>query len=315
MVLMTPEQTRELTNLFASRFIQRSDIFAHQVHDGGYRPSVKGDPRNNEYHPITRAVLNGHVAGNQTIGHYMLDDDDLAKLFAFDIDLAKSGWLPTRALNMENPTDADWSAWRNSFEYVPDLRGAWHDRKNTFGRDYLKRQMRQLAQIFAAPITQYLNIETAAAYSGNKGIHVYGFTGSLPAGQIQEAAHMVLDTMCNADGSPWLEPLKGKAFFADSRSDRIKYDGKEPIPAPFPEDSDPDNFFNFHIEVFPKQTSLEGKKLGNLMRLPLGVNQHAPKNPTFMIDLTSPLNVLRPTEPIAALKALVPWGTEAPSAA
>ena len=35
----------------------------------------------------------------------------------------------------------------------------------------------------------------------------------------------------------------------------------------------PDVFHNFHVEVFPKQRSLEGKDLGNLVQtMPLGKN-------------------------------------------
>ncbi len=63
---------------------------------------------------------------------------------------------------------------------------------------------------------------------------------------------------------------------------------------------------NFTIEVYPKQASLEGKTLGNLLRLPLGRNCKS-ADPTFFLDLTSPLAEMRPVDPEYALTTTNPW--------
>jgi hypothetical protein len=59
--------------------------------------------------------------------------------------------------------------------------------------------------------------------------------------------------------------------------------------------------------VFPKQDSLAGKDLGNLMRLPLGRNLKNPKDPTFFIDMTTPMGVMSPIDPVYALTTETPW--------
>jgi hypothetical protein len=108
-----------------------------------------------------------------------------------------------------------------------------------------------------------LGLPWAVAYSGSKGVHVYGFTGKLPAADVREAARIVLDGMGHwqprkAGGDNFFECLDKDPMFG------------------FPE---------FSIEVFPKQDSLDGKDLGNLMRLPLGRNIKSADRPFFM-DIT-----------------------------
>jgi hypothetical protein len=250
-------------------FIQRRDVKAIQrrLQDGTVIYTPHGDRSSDggysSYHPWDRASLDSHIAGSSTFGHYLLDASDQVKLFAFDIDLEKIGWLPI---------DEEWSDFQPS---TP--REDWRVRQYVHQRSFIKYQFRTLAHLLMTAIEKELDIQTAAAYSGGKGIHVYGFTGSVPAEDARDGAMIVLDSLGR------FKPTRGVNFFQD-------------------ENDDPANGFkNLSIELFPKQNSLEGKDLGNLMRLPLGKNLRNPKDPTFFIDMTAPMAVLQPVEPVHAL--------------
>ena len=141
----------------------------------------------------------------------------------------------------------------------------------------MKLQFKEIAHQLLRGIVEELEIPCAAAYSGGKGIHVYGFTGLSDAWQVHEGAQIVLDAIGE------FKPLRGEHFF-------------EHI-----------NYPNLSIEVFPKQTNLSGKDLGNLMRLPLGKNLKAPREPTFFIDMTSPLGEFVPMDAETALMLENPW--------
>ena len=164
--------------------------------------------------------------------------------------------------------------------------------------------------MFASSIYDLLGIHTAVAYTGNKGIHVYGFTGTVKAGDARDAAELVMES------GKYFKPSRGDNFYADERREVIPMtvdDGPETeylrrwqTEGPLPGFS-PDVFHNFHVEVFPKQRSLEGKDLGNLVRLPLGKNLHAPSDPTFFVDLTAALTEFKPVDPVWALTTPNPW--------
>src|SRR5689334_23485670 len=256
-----------LANLFAKRFIARPDVKAVQVltRDGHmiYMPDGVRDSEGNytSYRPWTRPDLLAHLSGERSFGHYLLNTDDTCKLFAFDVDLEKTGFLPTVP---EITYEDEWS--KSFVEANP--REAWRDRSHP-GRNWMKMQFRMIAHVLAKAITLELNIPCAAAYSGNKGIHVYGFTGTVSADEAREGAMIVLDSIGK------FEPLRGQNFFRHKNADPI------------------DGFPNLSIEVFPKQDSLDGKDLGNLMRLPLGKNLKT-ADPTFFIDLTSAMAEMKP---------------------
>lgn len=279
----------ELTNLVAKRFISRRDVKAIQHPDGKWSPHTVSGKRDGERIPWSRADLIAHIEGRTTFGHYMLDTDDTCKLFAFDVDLTDKGFLPTLPMLSEVVDDRGvdeeganlhLKEWEASFvECNP--RECWLDRRHP-ARTYMKFQLRLLAAKLVAGVHSELDIPCAAAYSGGKGIHVYGFTGKIPAADAREGAKIVLDALgC-------FEAFRGENFFKHV------------------DQSIPNGFPNFTIEVFPKQNSLEGKDLGNLMRLALGRNQKS-SDPTFFMDMTSALTEMVPLDPVYALTTDNPW--------
>lgn len=275
----------EIANLLAKNFIQRKDVKAVQTADGAYHPHwVSFEPpiEERERIPWRRQDLNAHLAGEATFGHYILDDKDQAKLFAFDIDLIDTGFLPT--VPMPDPAtltdDSQVEAWFATFAPC-NPREAWKDRKHP-GREWMKFQMRMLSARLAAKVTSELGIRTAVAYSGSKGVHVYGLTGTLPAKDIRDAAEIVMDST-----GDW-ELKKGRHFYKHR---------DQSIQSGFP---------NFSLEVYPKQDSLASKDLGNLLRLPLGRNKKS-NDPCFFVDLSAPLGVMRPVDTVFALTTENPW--------
>ena len=132
-------------------------------------------------------------------------------------------------------------------------------------------------------IHEELELPCAAAYSGGKGVHVYAFTGPISASDAREGARIVLDSV-----GGW-SPSRGDNFFRSTDNDPVT------------------GFPNLSIEVFPKQNTLDGKDLGNLMRLPLGRNLKS-SDPTFFIDVRSPMGQMIPVDPVWALETSNPWG-------
>lgn len=263
-----------LANLYAQKLIARTDVKAAQHADGAYHPVRE---------PWKRADLEAHIAGERTFGHYLLAPDDTCKIFCLDVDLrgqrrsgegtAPDGFLPISGLGPSEET----------YDFIPDdPRKAWANRADP-RRGYLKYSMRLAAAMFAERIWSELQLPVAVAYSGSKGIHVYGlFNTRLSAAEAREGAMIVMDSM-----GIW-QTERGDSVFG------LK-------------DTDPENpLVNFTVEVYPKQNSLQGKDLGNLLRLPLGRNLKSP-DPTFFVDLTSALADMRPVDPEWALTTPNPW--------
>ena len=160
------------------------------------------------------------------------------------------------------------------------MRDLWVSRKRSAApaRSWLKYQLKYVAARLAAKVVE-LEIPCVVAYSGSKGVHVYGLMGTTPAEEARQAALLVLDMVDE------FELKRGKNFYMHKNDD------------PFM------GFQNLSVEVFPKQESLDGKKLGNLLRLPLGVNHKNPKDPTFFMDMTGPLAEFKPVaDPVKALE-------------
>lgn len=302
--------SKELAKLFAKMFIQRPDTKAVQLmanagglSQGDWFPDSRIKPERLSSSPHAPLGFNmdhllAHLQGERTYGHYLLDDNDQCKLFAFDIDLEKSGSyvnlpdlkdLPFSEMHPPEKEDA-WFI-ENTVVTVVDgksdynLRDIWMDRRRQAApaRKWLKYQMRHLSHIIAAKVVE-LDIPCAVAYSGSKGVHVYGFTGTMDADEVRAGAELVLDKLDE------FVPLKGQHFFRHKNDDPVH------------------GFANFSVEVFPKQTSLDGKSLGNLMRLPMGKNWKNPKDPTFFLDMTTGFADFRPVaDPVKLLKSGNPF--------
>ena len=221
--------------------------------------------------------LAAHLEGTRTYGHYMLDSDSKVKLFAFDIDLEKN----TPPAHKGEKFVGSWVT-EDEEIVLFDAREAWLNRRHP-ARTFLKTQLMLTAQALASIVVDDLQLPCAVAYSGGKGVHVYAFTGLISAKDAREGADIVLETLGD------FEPTRGDNFFR-AKDQRLE-----------------NGMRNLTIEVFPKQDSLDGKDLGNLMRMPLGRNLKNPKDPTFFIDVTKPSDQMVPIDAALALTATSPW--------
>lgn len=253
--------SKELATELGKRFIQRRDVKAIQRSDGAWNPVAE---------PWKMSDLLDHIEGRKTYGHYMVSPDDKCKLFAFDIDLVKEGyWVSLQEdalLNGGQPCNPR-EIWSNP---------------NHEGWGFLTLQLRCMAEALALKILRVFDgdIPVAIAYSGNKGLHVYGFTGSVLASEARGAALEVLNAFNCFENS------KGQNFF------RQKYG----------------DYKNIEIEVFPKQDTLDGKQFGNLMALPLGIHRKTSKE-KFFVDVKCGYSILQAVDPLSALIAeRTPWG-------
>lgn len=302
--------SKELAKLFARRFIQRSDVKAVQMsrdggtfHAGDWFPDTRINQDKNPNSPhlpvgFTMPHLLAHLAGERTYGHYLLGQDNTCKLFAFDIDLNESGdpdlgetrsYVKLPNWDEHDPFNSveEEEAWYQANTQVTDdvnPRELWQARHQE-ARVWYKYQMKALAFMLASKVRE-LDLPCAVAYSGSKGVHVYGFTGTLPAQEVREAALLVLDMVDE------FEPAKKGTIFWRHRNDDPVHGFKQ----------------NFTIEVFPKQDTLDDKKLGNLMRLPMGKNWKNPKDPCFFLDMTGPLAEFKPhSDPVKLLESGDPY--------
>lgn len=204
------------------RFISRTDVKAVQQGDGTYRPDRS---------PWTVSEISRHLAGEATFGHYLLGEDNSCKLFALDIDLDTKG------------------EFANGEPFSP--RDVWLAGPSP-ARTLLQRQLRGLAEGLAWRAKRICKVPTAVAYSGSKGLHVYGFMGVTTAELAREAAVAAVDYADNY-------AVLGHNFW------------KSPA-FPF-----------LTVELFPKQDKVrEGDGLGNLMRLPLGIHRKTGKSGVFI---------------------------------
>lgn len=261
--------SKEIAKLLASKFIARSDVKAQQRTSGAYTPTVERDAAGNitKMHGFTMQDLLDHLDAKLTYGHYLLNTDNQCKLFAFDIDLDeherdKEGNIVTAKYL---PTELNDGVY---WEFMPlDPREVWKDRSARLARAYMKTQLRMVANKLMAEIDKQFGIPTAMAYSGAKGVHVYGFTGLGPAKEIREGAEIILKS-CGV-----FEPHLGQNFWKH----KVVKDGDGSI-------DHEASFDCLTIEVFPKQVEIQSGGFGNLMRLPLGRNIKNPKDPCFFLD-------------------------------
>lgn len=277
------ENAALLQDWLIHRFIARPDCYAIQGADGKWftaRESGTVPYAERPLIPWGRDVLEAHLDGHLTTGHYMLSTTSTAKLMAFDIDFSASGFCPANYDNKGGVT---------AYEML-DLREEWRNR-GSFHRPWLKHHLRKIAHIIASCIHYELEIPVAVAYSGNKGIHVYGFTGEMAASEIRLAAEMVMKAINveYGDRGTNFELSRGSFEWTDTNN-QLDH-----------------SFANLTIEVFPKQDEVGTDSFGNLMAMPLGVNRKSPEDPKFFIDLRAPLTELVPVDPIWALSTTNPW--------
>jgi hypothetical protein len=262
----------ELEKLIARRFIARQDVKAQQMNSKSYQPV---------WEPWKRSDLTAHLAGTRTYGHYMIGAENTCKLFALDIDIQTGeGWLPTVPWDTTGTDEAALKHWRNTFQQR-NLRKAWLDRADV-SRSFTKFQLRMIAGNAMRLIWEELGLSCAMASSGSKGLHVYGFTGPISATDAREAAILVMELM------GW-KLSHGNSLYTCLNEDLL------------------DGYPNFNIEVYPKQETLGEGQLGNLLRLPLGVNKKAPKNPTWFLDPRAPMAQWIQMDPLVALDGRNPW--------
>ena len=289
--------SREIAAQLARRFIQNRDVKAIQFSNGDYVPDFRmkdtqpefgGSPETSRHGlGFTMEHLLAHLEGRETYGHYLLDKDGMARMFAFDIDLEVEGTYVVQP----GPFQVDYNITNQQFDeqvkvYGPvNPRELWLDRTQTQARDWYKQQMMRLVHRFAGAISA-AGIEGAAAYSGSKGVHVYGFmpeSKPLPADEVRFVAETIMKGMDD------FELVKGEHFFGHKSIDPVQ------------------GFKNFSIEIFPKQRETKKGGLGNLMRLPLGRNQKT-SDPTFFLDLKAPVAQMRPhPNPTALLESGDPY--------
>lgn len=253
----------EVEIALGKRFLSRRDVKSVQAPDGSYCP---------ERTPWKMTDLRQHVAGERSLGHFLVDQDGTTRLFAYDLDLKKTGYYLAMDEKILDPIEAqprtDW--------LIP----------NHPGIEFWTIQLRCQAEALAMKAMDLGAAQhVAIAYSGNKGLHVYCFLdGPTLAAEARQVSQMILRSVNRYDGRMAYEPLRGENFW-QSTSDRTP---------------------NIEIECFPKQDNLEGKDLGNLMRLPLGINRKS-GNRSYFLDCRCGYNQLRVMEPLLALGSELPW--------
>lgn len=282
----TPEQVDYLARYLAKTFISRTDVKARQLptRGGGY---VRVDDSWKMKH------LREHINGEQTYGHYLLDEESNVKIVAFDIDLEKIGltcdYTSENINKFVQEVSDNGVTEEEFFEFnVCNPREVWLDHGNP-GRAWIEEQMRMIVDSFFQAMYGLGGITPLATYSGSKGAHVYGiFTDKFPAGDARDFAVDVVLPEFIKNLSARL--LAGLGDTAQSESHSITTSrGKNFYKIENP-DGLPDlaRMINFSIEIFPKQSHIEPMRLGNLMRLEFGKNNKAPDEPTFVIDMKKP---------------------------
>lgn len=241
--------TDELAKLLATRFIQRRDVKAWQFSGGGYHP---------ERTPVAWGDVRAHLSGKKTLGHYLVDADANCRIFAFDIDLAKTAKFDEET------------------EFRPREEFA---NPHSPHRELLIGDLTRMAEGLARTTHRMFNIPVAISFSGSKGVHVTAFVGEAPAAKCRKAARAVLDSYgC-------FVPTRGDNFFVHDAE-----------------------FTALEIETFPKQDRVDGDDgLGNLLRLPLGINRKSGKRSYFVSVGSGPYGDFHEMDPMEVLNGRLPW--------
>lgn len=276
----------DLPMLLAKKFVARTDVKAVQDSQGAYRPIRE---------PWKKKDFRDHVEGTTTYGHYVCNQDSQVKVIVLDIDLTQTGyWIeePDMKQAPADPGEAEmWLRDHTVQHQGENPRELWHNRKHP-ARTFYKTILRTMAEMLSSAMHSQLDLATACAYSGNKGVHVYGFLPELTDAEVARAAGLLAMEYAATT-------FQNENQFVATRGNNFYQLNNEDVTL---------GFHNMEVELFPKQSSMDGKDLGNLVRLPLGVNQKNPKDPCFLLDQRAPGNVLAPhPDPRALLLSGNPW--------
>lgn len=141
-------------------------------------------------------------------------------------------------------------------------------------KKYLNAQIRGLGDGLAHRLQRkFPQLTVMATFSGSKGLHILG---SFPEPTTGTASRAVAVSILESFGC--FKRHKGKNFWVHALGE---YPG-------------------IKIETFPKQTSIGNGGFGNLLRVPLGINQKTGAQ-GFFYNLEAPLESLEPDDPILAL--------------
>lgn len=155
--------------------------------------------------------------------------------------------------------------------YAP--RAIWLGQTTPAKRE-LAVQLATMAEELAIRTSDLLNLPVAVSYSGAKGMHVIAMLD--PGTSAQDARNLAQIVLDSFDGD--MELTKGSNFFRH----RLVWQALE-------------------VELFPKQDMVRsGDGLGNLLRLPLGVNQKTGQQSWFL-DLSRPACDFVKLDPTIAL--------------
>lgn len=252
----------EVEIAIGKRFLSRRDVKAVQFPDGHYEPNRT---------KWTMDDFRRHVAGDVSLGHYMVGQDGMTKLFAFDLDLInKPGYYISFDENILDPVEAN-------------PREGWTT-PNHPGIPFWTLQLRCQAEALGMKVMALGAADhVAISYSGGKGLHVYCFFNEpQPAADARKLSVEVLKAVNRHDFRPAYRPVRGDNFW-QSTADK----------AP-----------NIEIELFPKQDAVQD--LGNLMRLPLGINRKTGQK-SYFLDCRFPYTELHMMDPLEALGSELPW--------
>jgi len=251
------EYDPRLPDLLAKKFINRSDVKAVQWSDGaGYNP-LRGKP-------FTYRDLKQHLSGEKSYGHYMVSQDDMSKLGAFDLDAGRD----EITINLYEEESDRMSG--PEITFVPREAMAQLDHP---GRETYIRFLRVAAAGLEAFSSRMIpGCMTATSFSGGKGLHVYVF---MPSQMKSDRIRKLLSSVMGKTRPTW-EPLRGDNFWHT-----------------------PNQIFpGIEIELFPKQSKISD--LGNLMRLPLG-RHNKTKMDAFFIDTNARETELLPANAFETL--------------
>lgn len=259
-----PTESLDLASLVGRSFIQRLDAVAIARRQGGYKPhrtpvtsAQWRDGDKGDLIPWTKALLQEHLDGRESLGHYVLDLDSKCRILAFDVDL-----------------DEDFI-----FEGRP------YKVKETFGTEHpaavaMNIAVRSVADVLAWTLKRrYPQLRVCCSFSGSKGIHVYGLFSEPISGMT--AKGMALDVLKS-------KPLLFERGKSAKRAEPVG--GSDIFWRPTREDS------SITIEVFPKQEEVSEGGFGNLLLLPLGINKKTNKM-KFFYDPHTEADTLTPIDP------------------